>query len=112
MAVRMKSSLLFVISQFQSAFIPGRQIFDNVLVAFEILHSMSRQKSKKTGHMVLKLDMRKAYDRVEWSFLSVILKKMDFLDKWIRLIIDCISSSTLSFQLNGKVVCSITLQEV
>ncbi|TXG57368.1 hypothetical protein EZV62_018681 [Acer yangbiense] len=49
MANKLKRVLLEIISPFQSAFVPGRQIFDNVLVAFETLYSLSRKNSVKRG---------------------------------------------------------------
>ena len=43
---------------------------------------MKSQKSKKTGFMAMKLDMSKAYNRVEWKFLMMIMEKMGFCEKW------------------------------
>ena len=65
LANRLKKVLPHIISYFQSAFQSDKEIFDNILVAFELLHHMKRKKLGKTGHMALKLDMSKAYDRLE-----------------------------------------------
>ncbi|KAK2648079.1 hypothetical protein Ddye_015568 [Dipteronia dyeriana] len=64
-AVMLKPFLPDIISQYQSAFVLGRQIYDNVMVVFKTLHSLARKKSGNRGHMALKLDISKAYDKVE-----------------------------------------------
>lgn len=62
----LKTILTTIISQTQSAIIPDKLIMDNIIIANETLHSMhSRMKGNKSGFMAMKLDVRKAYDRVE-----------------------------------------------
>jgi hypothetical protein len=86
LANRLKKILPHVISPVQSAFIPGRLITDNVLVAYETLHTMHSRITGKKGYMAIKLDMSKAYDRVEWRFLEAVMSRLGFAHRWIQLI--------------------------
>ncbi len=101
LANRLKRVLPRIISPQQSAFVPGRLIFDNVLVAYEALHTMQTRLRGKKGFMAIKLDMSKAYDRVEWGFLEAMMRRMGFADWWIDLIMKCVSSVSYSVLVNG-----------
>src|SRR6266540_7483338 len=80
-----------IIGQEQSAFVPRRLITDNVLIAYETVHAMRRKKNGKNYMATVKLDMMKAYDRVEWHYLEAIMLKLGFNDSLVRLVMKCVS---------------------
>ena len=85
-ATRLTLFLSDIISPTQSAFVPGRLITDNVLIAYESLHTIKQKKTGKEGWCAVKLDMHKAYDRVEWVFLEAILLKLGFHANWVNMV--------------------------
>ena len=102
LANRLKRILPKVIGEAQSAFVPWRQISDNVVVAFETMHSIKMKKKGKKGLMAVKLDMSKAYDRVEWKYLEGVMKRMGFQEKWIQLSMMCVKTVSYSVLINGE----------
>ena len=78
LANHLKKILHYIISPTQSAFIPVRLITDNILAVYETLHTMHSRMGGKKSFMAVKLDMSKAYDRVEWKFLDETMKRLGF----------------------------------
>ena len=101
-ANRLKTILPKILSASQSAFVLGRLITHNVLIAFETLHHMHTTKIGRDGAMALKPDMSKAYDRVEWIYLEFIMRKMGFHPRWVSMIMMCISTVSYSLLVNGE----------
>lgn len=95
---RLRPILSQIIDEVQSAFVPGRQITDNIIVGFETLHWMRNRKKGKTGWASLKLDMSKAYDRVEWDFLQKLMNRLGPV--WIEKIMRCVRSVKYFFRVN------------
>lgn len=96
---RLAPILPLVVTPNQSGFIKGRLLSDNVLLAQELVHDISRK--LLSPNLALKLDMEKAYDRVQWSFLLKVMEAMGFSPPWIGLIERCISSCWFSVLMNG-----------
>ncbi|XP_026452057.1 uncharacterized protein LOC113352456 [Papaver somniferum] len=98
---RLKPILNKFISHFQSAFVPGRVIHDNIIMAHELIDTMKKTKRKK-GWMDIKLDMSKAFDRIECSFVLASLRSLGFSADWCKLIDQCITTVSTSILLNGS----------
>ncbi|GAA0170689.1 hypothetical protein LIER_24896 [Lithospermum erythrorhizon] len=109
LAIRHKKFLPYVISETQSAFVPKRLIMDNTLLAFEAHHVIKNKKCGKEGYMSIKLDMLKAYDHIEWSFLKAIMIQLGFCSKWVSLVMQQVESGTYSLLSNGAQVGYIKL---
>ncbi|XP_023641325.1 uncharacterized protein LOC111831438 [Capsella rubella] len=107
---RLQPVLQAIISENQSAFVPKRAISDNVLITHEALHYLKTSKAKKMCFMAVKTDMSKAYDRIEWDFIRLVMERMGFHPKWIKWIMQCISTVSYSFLLNGAAQGSVVPQ--
>ena len=80
LANRLKKVMIQLVNKAQNAFVGGRQILDASLIANEVINSMMRRKEKG---IPCKLDVEKAYDKLNWKFLLMVLREMGFGRKWI-----------------------------
>ena len=99
---RLKKILPDRISETQSAFVAGRQITYNVLIAQEIFHALRTNSGGRDKRMAIKTDMSKVYDRLEWEFISAVMKKMGFSETWIEWIMCIIGEIPCLIQWSTK----------
>lgn len=110
LALRLKPVLQDVISETQSAFIPGRVISDNVFITHEVLHYLKGSGATKNCSMVVKTYISKAYNRLEWSFIRTVLERMGFCDTWVSWMMQCVTTVHYSFLLDNEVMGKVIPQ--
>jgi hypothetical protein len=108
MVNRLRPLLDDIISPNQSAFIPGRLITDNALIAFECLHAISSNAGERNNFCAYKLDLTKAYDRVDWRYLNNVLLKLGFHSTWVSRVMTCVSSIRYTVRFNGAMSAPFT----
>lgn len=85
------------------------------LIAFETIHAMKTKKYGRVGGVSLKIDISKAYDRVNWGFLEFMLVKFGFCSKWVKWMMLCVTSVSYNFLVNedsvGPVIPSRGLRQ-
>ncbi|WCJ44200.1 RNA-directed DNA polymerase (reverse transcriptase)-related family protein [Euphorbia peplus] len=99
-ANRLKPLMPSMVLPHQTSFVVGRNITDNIIIAQEAIHSM-RNKTGRNGWMALKVDLEKAYDRLNWDFLDDTLQEAGIPQRLSKLIMFCVSSSSLQVLWNG-----------
>lgn len=98
---RLRPLLPSMICPLQTAFLEGRRASDNVVIAQELIYSLKRRKGKE-GYMVVKIDLERAYDRLEWSFVKMVLEHYGLPQNIIKLVMSCISTITTALLFNGS----------
>ncbi|XP_074306260.1 uncharacterized protein LOC141641499 [Silene latifolia] len=97
---RLSSVLPDLISPNQGGFVKGRSIVDNVLICQDLVRLYNRKAT--SPRCLIKIDLRKAYDSVEWNFLDQMLDAMNFRKQFSNLIMKCVSTPAFSLALNGS----------
>ena len=100
LTARLSTILPRLINPAQAAFVAGRSIVDNVLLAHELLRNYHRKSKKK--NCALKIDLRKAYDSIHWDFLEEMLLGLNFPSKFITWIMSCIRTCSFTLLINGS----------
>ncbi|KAH9791596.1 putative ribonuclease H protein [Citrus sinensis] len=96
-----KALMPILIGPQQTSFVLGRHITDNIVIAQEVIHSM-RKKAGKKGFMAIKVDLEKAYDRLNWDFIYETLQETGLPRDMIQIIMACITSATMRVLWNGE----------
>ena len=100
LVARLRPLLGKLISPLQFAFIPSRRGTDNAIIMQELIHMISRKKGRH-GFMEVKIDLEKAYDKLEWGFIREMLIKKNLPHNIIKLIMSYVSTVSTSIVVNG-----------
>ena len=91
---------LLIVQDCQAGFIPGRPISENILLATEFFKGYGR--ANVSPRCMLKIDLKKAYDSLEWSFLHDVMKELGFPETFVQWIFACITTVSYSILINGR----------
>ncbi|XP_015946638.1 uncharacterized protein LOC107471660 [Arachis duranensis] len=94
----------------ESAFVGGRLIQDNLVIVQEMFHALNKKGMNASRNLAIKIDMNKAYDRLEWSFLEAILRAFGFNLYWIELLMKCVRQVSYKIKINGLLSSTIEPQ--
>ena len=97
---RMAHALQDIISPAQNAFLGGRNMADNIHLMQELLRHYERKRA--SPRCIIKIDFRKAFDSVQWSFLRQVLLFLGFPPRFVQLLMQCVETASFSVSVNGN----------
>lgn len=106
--MRLKQFMNKMITQNQSAFIGGRLIQDNLVIAHEVFHSLKRRDSRGKENVAINLNISKAYDRLEWDFVNSTLLAYGFCPQWVSLVMKMVTTVSYKYKINGFISRKLT----
>jgi hypothetical protein len=96
---RIKPFLGRSLSAEQLGFLKGRRIQDAIGAAHECIHSIKQQNLKA---LIMKLDLKRAFDSIDWDFLRLVLHAVGFGEKFTNWILACVTSANFAVIINGE----------
>lgn len=100
LANQLKGVLDFIICGSQSAFVPGRLIFDKIIISHEPIKGYNRK--QVSPRCMVKVDIQKAYDSVEWPFVRQMMIELGFPYRYIQWIMVCLTTVEYVINVNGE----------
>ena len=89
-----------IINPCQAGFVPGRRTSDNIIIVQEVIQTLISQRGR-TGYVAIKLDLEKAYDRLEWNYIQDTLEFFQLPPTLITLIMNMVTSTRFHILWNG-----------
>nr|XP_016441912.1 PREDICTED: uncharacterized protein LOC107767416 [Nicotiana tabacum] len=96
---RLKTAVAHLVAENQAAFVQGRSMVHNVLICHDLLRHYNMRTSPRC---LMKIDLRKAYDMVEWPFPEDAMRGFGFLNKFINWMMTCVTITMYSVKVNGE----------
>ncbi|XP_022880540.1 uncharacterized protein LOC111397792 [Olea europaea var. sylvestris] len=101
LASRLRPILKTIVDQAQTAFVEGKSMTENIHLAQELMRQYNRK--RVAPRCLSKIDLKKAYDLVNWDFLKEVLEGLCFPSRFVEWVMECVTTLTYSVALNGSI---------